>query len=241
MKQSQNHKMKGYYSFVATLFSDQKHKGAVFNINQSWLPLTHDNKQLKLIDKYKDSSLIPVLSERSYMQIILSLSRYAKRHNWLMQSVLVRVRPHAFDELSEEIKTIKPEVKSPYSITAIKPLIRAANIQERTVIEAHNQSERLEILEELDKIIFHYLHKEGLYADDDIVDHQARVKVSTLLSRYPFLVYAIFKHLPKLNVLYYTTNMENKTIVTSMIRLNNADCIIDEKWRHAEQVMDVVL
>lgn len=241
MNSSRAHKIKGYYSFIATLFAEQKHKGATFNINQSWLPLTRDEEQLRLIDKYRDVNIIPVLNERSYMQFALSLNRYARDHDWLMQSVFIRVRPKEFDTLSKHIQEIDSEIQNPYSITAIRPLIRKANTQERSVIEIQNQGERLDILEDLDQIIFHYLHKEGLYADDDIVDHSPRAKVPILLERHPFLAYAIFKHLPNLTVLYYTTIMENRRVTASMIRLNQVDCLIDERWRQADQAIDIVL
>lgn len=227
-------KKRGFYSFVSTLLLPKKSHGATFNIRQSWLPLVSESneKQIGLLQKYRTLDVFPVLNERSYTSIAASLDLYALSRGLDTQSNLFRFRPIALNDYEEEGEDA--------SITELLTRIREPSLEDRVVIESHNQSESVHVLEGLLVIMQEALKKENINIPSAIHNMKLRNRVSTLLGNNPFLAYIIFDRLPNLSILYISGYVNEIKSTFAFIRPNPSEIIIDEAWVFNEHIVEVV-
>lgn len=229
-------KKRGYYSFVSTLFVPQGNRGKKYNIKHSWLPLlSEDNDpQLELISKtkaFKNRTVFPALNEKSHAAIAAILDLYAIEKNLDSQSTLFRFRPNAFDKYEEEGEDA--------TIIELRTRIRDRSLTERAVIESHNQSESIGVLEDMLTLMEGSLKQEGITTEKSLQNSQLRYRVSALLSTYPFLAFALFDQLPKLCVLYVSGEISGVKSVYALIRHAGGKLVIDESWAINERLVHV--
>ena len=225
-------KKRDYYSFVSTLFLPKGLDGKAFSIKESWLPFSGDNQQLILLYKHRLPEVFPALNEKSYAAIGPSLDFYAIKKDVDIQSNLFRFRPHAFEAYEADGEDL--------SITGLTPKIRESDLENRIIIETHNQAESIRVLNELLIIIENALSDEQINVPSAIDNMKLRNRVSHLLSTYPFLPFVIFKQLPKLSVLYLSGFINDVKTVYAFIRPKKGEISIDETWIANEHKVKVV-
>lgn len=225
-------KKRGYYSFISTLFFPKDSQGQFFNINQNWLPLATNKTQHELLKKYKkDSSVFPVLSEKSHTAIAASLELYALDNNVGTQSNLIRFRPNVLDTYEEDGENA--------SITNLLTRIRDRSLHDRVIVESHNQAEAMHVLEDLLVIIENALDAEGITLSASELSAKTRYKVPMLLGKYPFLAFVIFDALPELSILYVSGFINDVKCVYAFIRPKPNEIEIDEEWISNEHIVRV--
>lgn len=231
-------KKRGYYSFVSTLFFNKNSEGQIFDINQSWLPFIEDvdtkknRKQKEMFKKHFNLDIFPALNEKSYTALGAYLEIYASKNDLSTQSNLFRFRPHALDTYENEDEDA--------SISELITRIRDRSLEDRIVIETHNQAESIQVLEELLQIMENALKREGIEIPEEITNMKLRHRVSVILGDNPFLAYVIFKELPSLSILYVSGFVYGVKSIFAFIRPQKEEIVIDNTWISNEHIVTVV-
>lgn len=231
-----NRKKRGYYPFVSTLFVPKSNRGKIYNIKNSWLPITDSDLQFDLISEteaFKKRAVFPALNEKNHAAIAVMLDLYAVEESLESQSTLFRFRPHAFDQYEED-------GEEDASINQLRTRIRSYSLSDRVVIESHNQSESVDVLNEMLTLMENMLGHAGIPLADNLKNTQMRYRVSALLATYPFLAFALFDHLPQLNVLYMSGEIRGVRSVYALVRPAGGELLIDESWMINDRIMQVV-